>query len=93
MAVPPQDPAFSLHRRIGEASLVDAVLLVKEGGDKRPVDPMAAPPQNPPISLHQRIGEASLVDAVLLIKEGGIKDPWIPWRPLLRTLPSHSIIE
>jgi hypothetical protein len=69
------------------------VSLVGEGEEETngPDDPMAAPPQDPAISLHQRIGETSSVDAALLIKGVGIKDPWIPWQPLLRTLPSYYI--
>ncbi len=49
MAISPQDPAISLHQRIGEASLVDASLLIKGGGggNKGPEDPIVAPPQDP----------------------------------------------
>jgi hypothetical protein len=75
------------------------VSLVRDGEEETngPEDPMAAPPQDPAISLHQRIGEESSVDAALLIKGGRGRrrqmDQMIPWRPLLRTLPSHSIRE
>jgi hypothetical protein len=75
------------------------VSLVGEGEEEKngPDDPMVAPPQDPAISLHHRIGESSSVDVTLLIKGGRGRrrqvDQVIPWRRLLRILPSHTIRE